>query len=799
MIMLGYIKKIFQDVKIFFLKIIDREDIDLEENGRRKLIVVFLLIVFFPLIIYGISHMRNGLPQYGIPNLIISGIIIFCIFLLRYLKRGISIFRVFIVFEAVMLIYWVYTGLAQGFASMFVFTFPPFVFFLTGRKEGAIWVFVLTAICLLIFFNPFPQFIAYNYTNPFIMRHVTILLVIILFTYNYESVREKYKEGMGKEQRNLLEERNSLAKAKEEADRVNELIKMEIEEKIKYQLELQNNKNNLEEIVADRTNELRQRNKDLQDALSELDVSENHYRILADNITDMIWSMDMSLKFTYFSPSVESMYGYTVEEAMQVPYDKWSTPDSTKIIMETFLANLKMESDPSAEPDRSAILYLEQYKKDGSLLPVECKVSFLRDQDMKPCGIVGITRDITERVEAQKEKEFIQAQLAQAQKMEAMGTLVGGLAHDFNNLLGGIIGSMDLIKISLDKEQLKNPDDVYPYLNVAMDSATRSTNIIKQLLTISKKRKLELTPVDINQSIKHVMDICKTSFPKSINIDLNISGEELIVLAEEIQIEQVLLNLCINASHAMTMMRPDKSSSGGTLTITSNKIKTDENFLKIIPEAGEFPAWICIHITDTGVGIEENIINRIFEPFYTTKKHEKGSGLGLSISYSIVKQHNGFIHVSSTPGKTTTFSVYLPEFESLSGIKSIKQKKESLIQGAGTILIIDDEKIIIDVVNGILKRCGYRLIYAMTPNEGISLYKEKFNEISAVILDLSMPQMSGLEVYKALKIINPQIKAILSSGMLDNETRNIAFKLGINEVLYKPFNAAELTEVLSKI
>ena len=797
--MLNKLKKIIKNIKIFFLKIIDREDIDLEEKGRRKLYVVFLLIIFFPLGLFGILHVKNNIPQYGIINIVIAALILVGIYMLRYLKKGEYLFRFTVFIKEVILVYWVFTGAFQGYSILYVLVFPPFAFFLMGKKEGILWSLSISFFCLLIFINPFHQLNSFQYSFPFFLRHITSLLIVIFFTYFYEAEREKYKEGMDSQQRNLLEERNFLAIAKDEADRANELIKTEIEEKRKYQQELQNNKNNLEEIVADRTNELRQRNSELQDALNELDISENHYRILADNITDMIWSMDMSLKFTYFSPSVKSMYGFTVEEAMQVPYDQWSTPDSTKLIMETFLEHLKMESDPAAEPDRSAILSLEQYKKDGSILPVECKVSFLRDQDMKPSGIVGITRDISDRVEAQKEKEFIQAQLAQAQKMEAMGTLVGGLAHDFNNLLGGIIGSMDLIKINLEKEHLERPDDVYAYLKVAMDSATRSTNIIKQLMTISKKRKLELTPVDINQSIKHVLDICKTSFPKSIDIELNISGGELLVLAEEIQIEQVLLNLCINASHAMTMMREDKTYSGGTLTVTSNKIITDENLVKTIPDTAEFPGWICIQITDTGVGIDKNIINRIFEPFFTTKKHEDGSGLGLSISYSIVKQHNGFIHVSSTPGKTSTFSVYLPEFESSSGIKNIKQKKETLVNGAGTVLIIDDEKIIIDVVKGILLRCGYKVMSAMTPNEGISLYKENFNEISAVILDLSMPQMSGIEVYKALKIINPQIKAILSSGMLDNETRNTAFKLGINQVLYKPFNAAELTEILSRI
>jgi PAS domain S-box-containing protein len=809
--MINYLKNKIKTVKLFFVKIIDRDDIDLEEKGRRKLFVVFLLIIVFPLAAYGVFHIKNGLPQYGIPNLLICVLIFFIIFFLRYMEKGKNVFRLIIFIEWVMLVYWIYTGAIQGLASLIIFPFPLLAYFLIGRKEGTFWSISLAAVCLLIFFNPFPHLAEYQYTLPFIVRYITSLFIVILFTYSYEAEREKYRDEIQSAHKNLIRERNNIAIAKEETDRANMLLKNEMNEKRKYQIELQNHKSNLEGIVADRTNELKQKNNELLNALddlksintelqlsrSDLEISEIHYRILANNVVDLIWSMDMSLKFIYMSPSVKTMYGYTVEEAMNIPLEKWSTPDSTEKIKKIFLEQIKI--DNPNDPDRSVVVNLEQYRKDGSVLPVECKVSFMRDNNMKPIGVVGITRDISERVESQKEKEYIQSQLAHAQKMEAMGTLVGGLAHDFNNFLGGIIGSLDLLKLSFEKEDLKYRDDVQDYLKVAMDSATRSSNIIKQLLTISKKKKLELAPVDINLSLLHVLTICKTSFPKNITLDFNISSEKLIVLAEAGQIEQVLLNLCINASHAMTIMRQDKSFMGGILSVTLSKVRTDESLIKINPEAEEFNDWICMQIKDTGVGIEENIINRIFEPFYTTKSHDDGTGLGLSISYSIVKQHNGFIHVTSTPGETTTFSVYLPEFESSEEVKTSKVKERVIINGTGTILIIDDEKIIIDVVTGILSRSGYNVISAMAPEEGILMYKEKFNDISAVILDLSMPQMSGIEVYKELKSINRDIRAVLSSGMLDNETRSDALKLGINDVLYKPFNAVELTEVISRI
>jgi len=225
----------------------------------------------------------------------------------------------------------------------------------------------------------------------------------------------------------------------------------------------------------------------------------------------------------------------------------------------------------------------------------EIKTSFLRDTSGRAIGFVGVTRDISERVQAQRETEKIQEQLAQAQKMEALGTLVGGLAHDFNNILIGIMGSYDLLGMLLENNCLRDKDEIDQYLRLGADSARRAADLIKQLLALSKKHGIALTPVDITESLRHIRDICRNSFPKSVALDFRIAERPLVVMGDMVQIEQVLLNLCINASHAMTVMRDPSERQGGVLTVEADEIG---------PEADGGRGRIRIQISDTGVGMD---------------------------------------------------------------------------------------------------------------------------------------------------------------------------------------------------
>lgn len=803
------------DKKIYLLfrRIFPELDLDNEQMGRRRLFRVFLGILIVPLIIFGISQIQSGHPEFGIPDLVIAVLLVIFILLSKKIVSSAPMFRIMALVSIGTLSYWVLTGAVEGYASMWVIAYPPFVYFLMGRKEGTVWTIVMTLVTLWAFFNPFPELSFFNYSASFISRHLGALFMVILFTSQFESVREKFRDAMYAEKEKLLEEKKHLDSVILELERTNRLLEKEMEERRLAQDELTRHRASLERMVSTRTEELQCTNEELREAFEQLEkantdlqhskdslsASEERYRILVDNLTDLIWSTDLTPAFTYVSPTVKNMYGYTVEEAMLLPFYKLNTPASHATVMRNIAEQLLIDAGGGADPDRSLIIEIDQVKKDGSVFPAEIKVSFIRDENGKPIGAAGITRDITERREAQREKENMQYQLSQAQKMEAIGTLVGGLAHDFNNLLGGIIGSFELIKSSAANIKGAVFEEISEYIMIGMEASKRSVGLIRQLLAMSRKREPKLESVDISRSLNNIHVICRNSFPKSVNLDFPVTDERLMVMAEPLQIEQVLLNLAINASHAMTIMKQPHEEHGGTLSVKAERVIPDRELLVNHPELCGSEEWIRVQFRDSGVGIHEDISRKIFEPFFSTKEQGQGTGLGLSISYSIIKQHGGFISLESTPGRGSLFSIYLPPASGAAEESPAGDGTTDVKRGTGRVLIIDDEKFITDVVKGILENSGYEVTAVNDPEAGVRIYAESYKSISLVMIDLSMPGRSGIDVFRELKKINSAIKAVLISGMLDDDTKSQAADMGFGGFLYKPFQAPELTSMLKEL
>jgi len=413
--------------------------------------------------------------------------------------------------------------------------------------------------------------------------------------------------------------------------------------------------------------------------------------------------------------------------------------------------------------------------------------------------IQAIVRDISERKRAAAEKERIQAQLIQAQKMEAIGTLAGGIAHDFNNMLGGIMGSLNLIELLAEKENLAQKEAFRKYLDTAIESSRRAAEVTRQLLTLSRRQDLQFAPVDIMQSIRNVLKICKNSFPKSVNLDFPSENSPLMVNADFTQIEQVILNLCVNASHAMTIMRNARGAEGGTLSVQAMRVKCDENFCAVHPQARVDADYARIKVSDTGIGMDEETRKRIFEPFFTTKDQGSGTGLGLAMVYNIVTQHQGFIDVYSEPGSGSTFTVYIPALAEAASGGSPGKKPEAIERGTGRILVIDDEAAILRIARGMLEQCGYNVITATNGKDGVMAYDEKADDISAVILDLSMPGISGHEVLRQLREINPSVKVLIASGLAEDEEIRHLTSGGSAGFIQKPYTAVELSSRLKKL
>ncbi|NCD32563.1 MAG: response regulator [Spartobacteria bacterium] len=407
-------------------------------------------------------------------------------------------------------------------------------------------------------------------------------------------------------------------------------------------------------------------------------------------------------------------------------------------------------------------------------------------------GIVLSLSDVTEMTKKEQD-------LQQAQKMEMIGNLAGGLAHDFNNILGGIVGTISIIKHRLTKNGCIPNEKLEPLVSLMESASHRAIDLVRQLLTISRKQEVTYVPVNLYNAVLHTIKICKNSFDKCVAIEFapRVDNSECLVTADPTQLEQVLLNLCINAYDAMTSMRPETQPAGGQLTIMIEQVTVDKSMVLLHPEAVPGFYWkIAVH--DTGVGIDKSIMSTIFDPFFATKNKEKGTGLGLSMVAGIINRHKGIVDVYSEAGAGTTFSVYLPCAVSAENLAE-QVPKPVLSQGNGTILVIDDEEEMRQVAKLMLQEYGYDVLLATDGQTGISMYKRHQSEISAVILDIVMPNMPGQDAYKLLKKINPNVIVLLASGFFKDERVTETLKAGANAFISKPYTLDNLMKTLQQV
>ncbi len=413
--------------------------------------------------------------------------------------------------------------------------------------------------------------------------------------------------------------------------------------------------------------------------------------------------------------------------------------------------------------------------------------------------LIGIGFEVTDRKLAEEERERTRAQLIQAQKMEAIGTLAGGIAHDFNNMLMGIMGSLDLIRLILTRDGQIDRGAILNYIEIALESSRRSAEMTRRLLTLSRKSGLQTVPMDVNETIGSVFRLCRDTLPKSVRLDFREDSSPLRVMADPVQIQQVLLNLCVNASHAMTIMRPAGRREGGILSVTASGVSPSEEFCSLYPLARPGAMYIRLEVADTGVGIEDDVREQIFDPFFTTKRKEEGTGLGLAMAYTIVQQHGGFIDVVSRVGEGSVFSVYLPALEGQSSADSPAKVVDELETGEGRLLLVDDEKPVLGIAAGMLERLGYEVVSAESGSEALEIFGREHHGLDAVILDLSMPGMSGLEVFERMKEDDPGVRVLLASGFIEESVLNGALSRGVADFIQKPYTIVQLSAKIKHI
>ncbi|MDD5087843.1 MAG: PAS domain S-box protein [bacterium] len=509
--------------------------------------------------------------------------------------------------------------------------------------------------------------------------------------------------------------------------------------------------------------------------------SENRYRFLAENATDFIWVMDMNLKGTFCSPSVTRMRGYSVEEANAQSLEETLTPASLEIARQVLGEELALGRCGPEGKVRVRTLELEMVRKDGSTLWTETNASIIWDSDGNPIGILGSTRDISERKRAEQEREQLETQLRRAQKMEAIGTLAGGIAHDFNNILTPIMAYTEMAVEALPSDTSTRTD-----LEHVIDAANRAKDLVRQILTFSRQTEQARFAMSLTPIIKETLKLIRASLPSTIVIHEYVAPHTGEVMADPSQMHQVLMNLCTNAAASMRQ-------GGGELSIRLEDIFITEDFARAHPHLHEGP-YVRLSVSDTGCGMDAETLTRAFEPFFTTKPVGEGTGLGLSVVHGIITGSGGDVHVTSEPGTGTRFDIYLPR--AMQPAPAAPAEKAEIRPGHERILIVDDEPEIARVGQRVLEKYGYHVTIRTSSVEALEVFKANPDRFDMVITDLTMPHITGLQLTEEIRALQPDLPVILITGFSNQMDEQTIQSLQINASLLKPLSPSELARIV---
>ncbi|BBO87337.1 PAS domain S-box protein [Desulfosarcina ovata] len=544
-------------------------------------------------------------------------------------------------------------------------------------------------------------------------------------------------------------------------------------------------KKKLEALVQARTIELQKANDGLvgqierrRDTEKQLRASEEKYRTILETIEEAYFEMDLRGTLTFINDAAGHIMGYSREELLGMHFRHFSDHRPTREIMLSFDRMVR-----SGEPVR--VITYPVTTKNGESKILDLSAALIHDTSGKTIGFRGLARDMTSQIIAQREKEKLQGQLNQAQRMESVGTLAGGIAHDFNNLLMGIMGNVSLLETKLDPDR-----SLSEHLKAIEQCVESGANLTRQLLGYARGGKYRVTPVNLNETIQRTADMFGRT-KKEVHILYDFDEEVHLVEADQGQIDQVLLNLYVNAWHAMT--------TDMTLQLSTANVVLDAGFTT--PFGAKPGPYAAIRVKDRGKGIEPEIRKRIFEPFFTTKKMGRGTGLGLASAFGIIKNHGGIIDVQSQVNQGTTFTIYLPAAFPLKpeNAPSSDSVTVPIEPGSETLLLVDDEPYVLKALGFILQDLGYEVITAGSGKEAIDLFQKEQHCIDGVLLDMIMPDLNGRQVLDALKAIRPSIKVILSSGYsldgLSEEEPNAAG----DGFIQKPYQIQELATILNDV
>jgi len=512
----------------------------------------------------------------------------------------------------------------------------------------------------------------------------------------------------------------------------------------------------------------------LRRSQAELRKSEERFRSIFLNAAAGMATFTPDGRFMQANPALCRFLGYDEAELLTRRIADITHPDD--------LAETLRLVDEARSGKRTSLEMEKRYiRKDGSSVWGHTSAAWLSTPDGEPIYSIALVQDITERKRAEQALRESEEQLRQAQKLEAIGTLAGGLAHDFNNILTGILGHAEMLKASA-----RPGDNVHRAADVIEKAGRRAADLTRQLLGFARKGKEQNTPVSVHERIREVIALLSHAIDKKINIREELAAAHAYVLGDPVQVQQIILNLALNARDAM----PD----GGTLTLKTEDRMLGEHTCR--HHRGAVPGrFIIVTVSDTGHGIPEKILGRIFEPFFTTKGPGLGTGMGLATAYGIVENHGGWFEVDSRVDEGTTFRIFLPATDR--SVAETPPGNRAAAPGMGRILVVDDEEIVRDVATEFLTHLGYQVVTASDGREAVDYYTSHADEIDLVIVDMIMPRMGGRDCFLALKALNPSIRAILSSGYGFNVAAQEMIEAGMLSFVQKPYDLLEFSEAIT--
>ncbi|MBU1344885.1 MAG: PAS domain S-box protein [Proteobacteria bacterium] len=576
---------------------------------------------------------------------------------------------------------------------------------------------------------------------------------------------------------------SSAVSNKDKAPEQYRTVVIDISEYQQIEQELTKYRDSLEELVEQRTADLKKEITQHRRVQEELKKSEQRFRAIADYATDWETWLDPKGRVLWTNPSMERLTGFTMAEYTGLSLDerikKIVWPEDQPEVIDHLKKGLSEKASGNDLPFRI-------FRKNGEIRWVSMSFQPIYGISGEYLGLRNSIRDITERKNHEQEKKMLEGQLMQAQKMEALGALSSGIAHDFNNILTSIIAYTQLL------EMRHFPDDGYVKnsLTQILHSAYQARDLVSQIMTFSRKTDPAKEPVLLEHVVRDLVKMLRPSLPSTIKIIEQTKFTHCTVFADPSQMHQVLMNLCTNAAHAM-------KSRGGILKISLDLVNLSGKQCRSIDHIAP-GKYVEITISDTGCGISAENIRKIFDPYFTTKKTGEGTGLGLSVSHGIVKNHDGAVIVSSRPDQGSIFKVFIPYF--LQEIPGIKQTEPDPIPpGTAGILFVDDDVNIAEGIQKVLKNSGYDIIYKTTGKQALEALNQTPDRFDVVITDLTMPEMTGDVLAAQIKKIRPDLPVILCSGLPEEHHDTLLSKYKVDAFIQKPYNKEHLIQAIHKV